>query len=289
MQSYYENMMREVNERVSAIDLNGKHIIKECKTIIFFLKERLTGLKAFVESRSFGSEAEEVAFFKHQKPNILGLLLYFHEVLCAETRRPLDMEMLDEYYMKRQEEQKLFFDRHLAFYQYYRSGATHMDSYYFLRNKQEENFDVDVCHFDNGTGFSTGYDHLVARIIAMEMFYAYLSEQRRICCLQQIDENSPVDLLKIKGSYQWTGNAIELVEMVYGMNEMGCLNDGETPIHELAAFMGMLFGIDIRDCYSAYTDMKRRKNESRTYFLDKMRERLNKRMQQDDERERKRK
>jgi len=35
--------------------------------------------------------------------------------------------------------------------------------------------------------------------------------------------------------------------------------------------------------------MKRRKNESRTYFLDKMRERLNKRMEQDDEKERKRK
>ena len=31
--------------------------------------------------------------------------------------------------------------------------------------------------------------------------------------------------------------------------------------------------------------MKRRKNESRTYFLDKLRERLNLRMQRDDARE----
>lgn len=63
----------------------------------------------------------------------------------------------------------------------------------------------------------------------------------------------------------------------------------EAPIHELAAFAGTLFGVYIRDCYSAYTDMKHHKNESRTYFLDKMRERLNKRMQQDDEKERQRK
>ena len=34
--------------------------------------------------------------------------------------------------------------------------------------------------------------------------------------------------------------------------------------------------------------MKRRKNDSRTYFLDKMRERLNLRMQRDDEKERER-
>lgn len=35
--------------------------------------------------------------------------------------------------------------------------------------------------------------------------------------------------------------------------------------------------------------MKRRKNESRTYFLDKMQEQLNKRMDRDDEKEKRRK
>ncbi len=66
------------------------------------------------------------------------------------------------------------------------------------------------------------------------------------------------------------------------------INDGRaSAIHELAAFMGALFGIDVRDCYSAYTDMKRHKNESRTYFLDKIRGRQNKWMQQNDEGERK--
>ncbi|ADV43798.1 RteC domain-containing protein [Bacteroides helcogenes] len=135
--------------------------------------------------------------------------------------------------------------------------------------------------------FSTGYDHLVARILAMEMLYAFLS-MRRACLLNSDNGLSP-ELLKVKGSYKWTGSAIELMEIVYGLDEMKSINNGEPPIHELAAFVGMLLDIDIRDCYSTYTDMKRRKNESRTYFLDKMRERLNKRMQQDDEKERGRK
>lgn len=91
-------------------------------------------------------------------------------------------------------------------------------------------------------------------------------------------------LLKIKDTYKWTGSAIELVERVYTLDEMKSINNGEVPIHELAAFVGTLLG-DIRNCYSAYTDMKRRKNESRTYFLDKMQERLNKRMDRDDEKE----
>lgn len=86
-------------------------------------------------------------------------------------------------------------------------------------------------------------------------------------------------------NYRWTGSAVELVELIYGLVEMRCINNGETPITELANFISTQFGIEIKDCYSAYVDMKRRKNESRTYYLDKMRERLNRRMNLDDERD----
>lgn len=280
-------MIREVDNRIAAIDLNGNHIIRDCKIMLIFLKEKLTELKVFVQSEPFGSDVEEIAFFKQYKPRILGPLFYFHHILRIESQRPPGEEEQDDYYEKQQEEQKMFFDRHVAFFQYYRSGATHLDKYYFLRGKQESMVDIDVCHLDDDSEFSTGYDRLVARIMAMEMLYAFLSVKRTY--LLNGNEDMCAELLKVKGSYQWTGSAIELVEIVYGLCEMGSINNGETPIHELAAFVGTLLNIDIRDCYSTYTDMKRRKNESRTYFLDKMRERLNKRMEQDDEKERKRK
>ncbi len=279
--------MREVDNRIAAIDLNGNHIIRDCKTILVFLKKKLIEMKEFVQSEPFENDGEEIAFFKQYKPRVVAPLFYFHHILRIESQRPLGEEELDGYYEKQQEEQKMFFDRHVAFFQYYRSGATYMDNYYFLRGRHENTIDVDVCHLDDETEFSTGYDHLVARIMAMEMLYAFLSVKRTY--LQNGNGDIPTELLKVKGSYQWTGSAIELVEIVYGLSETGSINNGETPIHELAAFVGTLLNIDIRDCYSTYTDMKRRKNESRTYFLDKMRERLNKRMEQDDEKERKRK
>ena len=89
----------------------------------------------------------------------------------------------------------------------------------------------------------------------------------------------PVEILKRKGACKWSSSSFELVEQVYGINEMRSINNGEAPIYELVAFLGAFFGIDIRDCYSAYYDMKRRKNESRTYFIDKMPELLNKKME----------
>ena len=91
-------------------------------------------------------------------------------------------------------------------------------------------------------------------------------------------------------AHRWTGTLVELVELIYGLQELRCIDDGETAINELAAFFGRIFGMDIkeRNCYDAYLDMKRHKKDSRTYFLDKMCERLNLRMQRDDEKETKR-
>ena len=68
------------------------------------------------------------------------------------------------------------------------------------------------------------------------------------------------------------------------------IDDGEIVMNELAGFFGERFGIclDARSLYDAYTDIKRRKGESRAYFLDKLRERLNLRMQRDDEKEQER-
>ncbi|WP_289222745.1 RteC domain-containing protein [uncultured Bacteroides sp.] len=88
---------------------------------------------------------------------------------------------------------------------------------------------------------------------------------------------------------QWTGNAIDLVELIYGIDEMGCINNGKMPLKQLAPLLYKIFGIESKDCYRFYVDIKRRKNESRTYFLDRMQEKLNERMLRDEELERMRK
>lgn len=92
-----------------------------------------------------------------------------------------------------------------------------------------------------------------------------------------------------KSPLQWTGNAIDLVELIYGINEMGCINNGNMPLKQLAPLLYKIFGVESKDCYRFYVDIKRRKNESRTYFLDKMQERLNEKMVRDEEMEQKKK
>ena len=90
---------------------------------------------------------------------------------------------------------------------------------------------------------------------------------------------------------RWTGSMAELVELIYGLDSMKLVNAGEPGIKELLEGFCKVFGMEIKEsqCYNTYADIKRRKNDSRTYFFDKAAEKLNRRMQEDEERERMRK
>lgn len=76
------------------------------------------------------------------------------------------------------------------------------------------------------------------------------------------------------------------MEILYGIDELGCINNGEASLKDIAAYFYEILGVVAKDCYRVYADIKLRKNESRTYFLDRMQESVNQRMRMDEERER---
>ena len=69
-------------------------------------------------------------------------------------------------------------------------------------------------------------------------------------------------------SIHWTGRATDLVELLYALDTCDCINDGEIGVEELADALSEIFGVEIKNCYNVYMNMKRRKDDSRTYFLD---------------------
>ena len=81
---------------------------------------------------------------------------------------------------------------------------------------------------------------------------------------------------------RWTGKATDLVELLYALDTCDCINNGEIGVEELADALTEIFGVEIKNCYNVYMNIKRRKDDSRTYFLDELREKLNKRMVESD-------
>lgn len=277
MQITYERIMQEVDGRIATIDLNGTNIVADSRVMIQFLKEKLNEMKLFLLSHPFQNESEEILFFKHQKPMLLGRLIYFYKIYRIESHRPPCHELAEEYYMKRQEELKLFFDRHVAFYQYYRSGATYRDAHYFLRGNHEVSTETETYDFEDIPEFSTGYDRLVARIIATEMLYAHHTTRRR--ALSEPKEELSSVLLK---EYCWTDKKAAAVELIYALHNAGSVNNGQLDIIELVNLFEIVFHIDLSNVYHIFKAIRERKI-NRTVYLDLLKERLLKKLDDDDE------
>lgn len=92
----------------------------------------------------------------------------------------------------------------------------------------------------------------------------------------------PASQSKPAKKLHWTGKATDLVELLYAFDTCNCINDGEIGVEELADIFSEIFGVEIKNCYNVYMNMKHRKDDSRTYFLDELREKLNKRMVESD-------
>ena len=86
-----------------------------------------------------------------------------------------------------------------------------------------------------------------------------------------------------KAEVKWTGDIVNLVELVYGLVEMGCVNDGNVSIEKLGNALFGLFGLEPKPYSRAYTTIKRRvkDNGGRAYFLTEMHNQLEERIDQD--------
>jgi hypothetical protein len=78
----------------------------------------------------------------------------------------------------------------------------------------------------------------------------------------------------------WTGSKVELVELIYAWETAGCFNHGHATIKEIAAYIEVIFNVDLGDYYDTFRDMRNRVN--RTAFLDKLIKVLNDRMDEAD-------
>jgi len=83
--------------------------------------------------------------------------------------------------------------------------------------------------------------------------------------------------------HTWTGTKTELVELIYAIYAKGSINYGNIDIKELIDYFCNVFNTDAGEFYRIYLNIRNRK-ESRTLYLDSLRDSLNKKMDDDDNR-----
>ena len=279
MKEEIEKILEQVEVDMSEIDLYGYDIIETSLSMVHRLQAVLNDLRTKIQSYVFSTKEDEILFFKTQKPEILGRLLFFYKIYRIETQCPNGSNDVIRSYINRElDNLTYFFNRNLDFYQYYRSHSTIYDEYYFIRGKADLRLCTDSAQFDKDPNFSTGYDYKVAKIISNEMLRIYLN--KRIVKLEtdnQIEDNLQKCL---KYPFRFTGKKVFLIELGYSLASSGDFNNGNVEIKEMMNFLSTVCQIDLGDYYAAYIAMKERKN--RTAYLHHLIDCLTKRMGEDD-------
>lgn len=280
MKEKINKLLAQIDLEIDEIDLYGYDIIETSLSMVHRLRNILIDLKNQLQTYVFASKEEEIFFFKNQKPELLGRLLYFYKIYRIETQCPTGSNEVIKHHINMElDSLTYFFNRNLDFYQYYRSNSTIYDEYYFIRGKTDIRLCIDNAQFDKDPNFSTGYDYKVAKILANEMLRIYLNKK-----LQKLENESYIEKqqhsINSKTPVRFTGKKAALIELGYALVSSGDINHGNIEIKEFMNFLSSMFNIDLGGYYDAYIAMKERKD--RTTYLRKLTDNLIKRMDNDD-------
>lgn len=80
MKELANNILAQIEVDISEIDLYGYNIIDVSLSIVHRLQTALNDLRMKIQTYIFPTKEDEILFFKTQKPEILGRLLFFYKI-----------------------------------------------------------------------------------------------------------------------------------------------------------------------------------------------------------------
>ncbi len=273
MLEYISKLRKETDEDIERIESSDSNILKKSLEASHILAEAFDRLKSFILSYQFRDEDEEIIFFKEIKPKLCYRLIYYRKLYNIEMNRPAGVDKQKEYLSEELNEINKYNIKRLDFIRYYRSGATHLDSLYFLRGKTDTEQYLETFYYELDPDFSTNCDFKVAKILSNDMLLAYLMQE-----IERLNNNGilafPSGFPSIK--LTWKGTKTELMEQLYSWDSDSTF--GDVPLTQLSDYIQNVFNIQLdKNLSRAFSDMKIRNIP--TPFLDKLKEALLKRMQ----------
>jgi hypothetical protein len=279
MKAKIDSIIEELNNMIQVKELEFIDVLTNAPQIISSLELGFEKLKWLISNYEFKEQNEEIIFFKIQKPKLFSKLIYYQKIYHLELNRPVSSYQTQRFFLERELEHiNIFWSSNVDFIQYYRSGKTSMDEFYFLRGKRDIELNLDSFYFERDPKFSTYFDFKVSKLLANDLLAAYINYE--LTKLKQ-QENEFEALSPVFSQEKWTDKKTALVEIIYSIHEEKSINAGQIEIKALATILGKIFNVDLSDIYHIYLEIRSRKT-NRTEYLSRLIKALNKRMDEAD-------
>ncbi len=249
-----------LQKRIKEMESTGSDDMVGMGKALTAIREILSELKRFTVSYKFTDEQEEVKFFKETKPVLLSQYFYYKkrfQILLFDSFRDRKSRM-DNYYKVLRKLQHFAY-KNQSFYEYCMSGATYLDSQYFVRNNTQ------YMPVEKDEKFSTQYDIKLAKILAHELIKEHI-----LNAIRKSERNTG------DASYnplQWTTQKVALVELIYALHAAGVFNYGKTDVKQIVTCFEAMFSVDLGNYARVFSEIRIRKS-GQANFLKLLTERL---------------
>ncbi len=263
VKNFCAELESRMKEKLELLGQEESDVTVRCNKAMLFVAGLLHELKEFVRDYQFTDLTEEIYFFKVLKPAFMSQYLFFEQVLTLKTSEPSRLSgSVQSYYVAELEKLQVFNKDKAEFIQYCQSEETKLDDRYFVRGF------VPATDFQTDRDFSTVYDVLLSRIMAAKLVTEYI-----ISVVENLKSSGDA----MESPLNWTGSKADLIELIYGLETVGVVNNGSADIKEIARRFETLFNINLGNYYRQFLDIRLRKKE-KTTFLNQMKARLEVRM-----------
>lgn len=265
-----EALYADMLEQLDRINGSLKESVQNLTDSLFCITSTMGKLKRMVGQSTFGSQQEEIHFFKYTKPKFYCWYIYVVELHNILSAVPVGTDqMVRNYFMDELGMVNRCFNIYSFAYQYYLKDETSKDDEFFLcRNKSPFPAGQELVSPD--VDFSTNQDYIFAKFRAYEMLRDFII--RRLRLLYQNPDNVFIAELLASRNRWWSGDKVELIEIAYGIYYTQRINGGKAEIGDVVGWLEDSLHIDLSQAYRMFLDIRRRKTISYTKYLDEMRE-----------------
>lgn len=273
---FANQLLDQISEQLSEIHASDILPRESAIRAMEVLAPALLALNEQFDRTGFASAEDEIRFFKALRPQLLSKVIYYSSILQFETDSGNGGKARRSHARRELRQLRHFRETHIAFYRYYRSGATDLDRHYFLRGADGSRLVPDRWLMVNDVRSSPTYDFLAARLLAQDLLETYFDQ-----VIAEAKYQRPVTLPNA-ATLRWTAPKVALVELLYALHAEGVFNDGKADLKAVAECFEKMFHVRLGHFNRIFVDLRARKTD-RVRFLDLLRERLLKRMDDADE------
>lgn len=274
-----EKLLRQFEVKLNKVIGQSTSPIIRLASSLNLVQDTTKKLKEIVSENSFENHYEEIVFFKKIKPVLYSFKIFEIDLYQFTIKLPAGEKSDVMLYFKDElHEIQRFFSLNIFHYKYYLLGLTDLDNLYFLRNAV---IPAGLVHEmpEQDSAFSSSHDYLFAKFLAYERLQMHILNQIEI--LNSDFKTISPPSIESSHNLKWTGDAINLVEVAYGIWLTGQINNGNATITEIIIWLEDKLQVKIGRAYRRWTEISGRKRVSVTKYIDTIRDSINKRI--DDE------